>query len=248
MDKKQSTLLHERDVLAALDRRKEASMCAVLNTNTSPTYDLRNDQTWADLINLLRVRTRRFVYSADVACWRGQQEDIIEDVVQETVIRIFERAQRAEHGEALPIYSLERMILRIAHNYMIDMLRRDRRLQRISSECSSKEAFSPNDQQNPFEMAIENVSQEELFMQLAHEIALFPEKRRKALMTDLANRMCLDRELTLLQRAFLTVGIDFQAFQQTLPIDPVERARHTALTSLAYKQVAMVMREYSLCE
>ena len=224
-------------------------MCVVLNTNSSPTYDLRNEQTLADLINLLRVYARRFVYSANVACWRGQQEDIIEDVVQEAVSRIFERAQRAEHGEALPICSLEHMVMRVAHNYLIDMLRRDRRLQHIPSDCSiSEEAFSPDDQLNSFEMAIEHVSQEELFVRLAHKVVLFPEKRRKALLTDLANRMCFDRELTPLQRAFLTVGIDFQAFQQTLPIDPIERTRHTALTSLAYKQIAVVMREYSLDE
>ena len=141
------------------------------------------------------------------------------------------------------------MSIRVARNCLIDMLRHDRRLRRISSDGSyPEEAFPPNDQLDLFEIAIEHVSQEELFIRLAHEIALFPQKRRKALLIDLANRMYIDAELTPLQEAFLAEGIDFQTFQTTLPVDAGERAKHTALTSLAYKQVAMVMREHSLYE
>src|SRR5690348_6892070 len=80
MDQKQGTLLSQQDIFAALDRRKASPMNAVLSVNNSPTCDLGNEQTWADLICLLRVRIRRFVYSARVASWQGQREDIIEDV------------------------------------------------------------------------------------------------------------------------------------------------------------------------
>lgn len=222
-------------------------MTTVLNNNVPFTDDWRDEQTWVNLINLLRVRTRRLVYSARVVSWRGQEEDIIEDVVQETIRRIFERYQRAERGEALPIYSPEHMAVRIARNYLMDMRRHDCRLQRISSECSYlEEACSPGDGLNSFEMALEHVMQEELFAQLAHVIVLFPEKRRTALLIDLANRMCLHVELTPLQKAFLAEGIDFQAYQQALPTDSAGRARHSALMNLAYKQITMIMHEHSL--
>ena len=222
-------------------------MSTVLHNPTSSTCDLRDEQTWVNLMNVLRVRARSFVYSAHVACWRGQEKDIVEDVVQETTRRVFERYQRAERGEALPIYALEHMAVRIASNYLIDLLRRDSRLQRVPSDCGYPEgACSPDDRLNSFEIAVEHVIQEELFVRVAHAIALFPEKRRKALLVDLANRMCLDTDLTPLRKAFLAEGIDFRAYQQTLPLDSVKRTRHTALMSLAYKQVTMVMREYAL--
>lgn len=167
--------------------------------------------------------------------------------MQETMRRIFERYQRAERGEALPIFSLEHMAVRIAHNYLADMRRHDSRLQRTSSDCSYlKEACSQDDRLNSFETAVEHVIQEELFAQLAHVIVHFPEKRRTALLIDLANRMCLHAALTPLQKAFLAEGINFQAYRQDLPTDPVRRARHSALMNLAYKQVTMIMREYSL--
>src|SRR5437588_363913 len=99
-------------------------MSTVLTATIPSTCDLRNEQMWADLVDFLRIRTRHFVYSAHVVDWLGQQEEIIEDIVQETVSRIFERARRAECGEAVPIRSLKHIAVRTAHNFFVDMLRR----------------------------------------------------------------------------------------------------------------------------
>src|SRR5437660_1309866 len=98
-------------------------MATVLHTCASHTYDLHNEKTWADLISVLRPYARHFVYSARVGCWHGQEEDIIEDIVQETAYRILERFQQAERGEALPIYSPKQMLVMIARNYFIDIIR-----------------------------------------------------------------------------------------------------------------------------
>lgn len=219
-------------------------MNAVLTTSNSPTCDLQDEQTWAKLICSLRGRVRHFVYAARVGCWQGQVEDVFEDVVQETLSRIFEYGQRVERGEALPIDSLEHLALRIARNFCTDMLRRDGRLRRIAADSSwFEDEYLSDNQTNSFEMAIERVSQEEIFTRLAHLVAGFPEKRRRALLIDLANRMCFERELTPLQKAFLSVGIDFREFRQALPADPANRAKHAALKSLAYKQITTLMQE-----
>ena len=219
-------------------------MLKVQNDTAASVFDLSSEEGWIRCINWLRACVRRIVYSAHFAFWRGQEEDVIEDVVQETVRRILERSQQVERLEASPICSLERMCFSIARNYCIDMLRRDGRLLRISADCSwLEDDCSLDNQANSFEVAIERAYQEEIFTRLAHQVARFPEKRRRALLIDLANRMGFDRELTPLQKAFMAVGIDFRKFQQALPPDPANRAKHAALKSLAYKQLTALMQE-----
>lgn len=219
-------------------------MATDLYTSASDTNNLRSEKTWTDLIGILRPYARYLVYSAHVGYWYGQEEDIIEDVVQETVCRILKRSQQTERGEASPIYSLEHMSVRIARNYCIDKVRRDCRLQlTFSIDHFLEGTFSTVDEMNPFEKAIEHVYQEELYARLAQEIAQFPSKQRRALLIDLANRMHFGKQLTSLQKAFLAEGIDLQEYQQSLPNDTTERARQAALASLAYKRVAMLMRE-----
>ncbi len=228
-------------------------MATVLCTSTSalPTFDTYSEETWADLIVSLRPYVRHFVYSAHVACWHGQEGDIIEDIVQETLCRVLERSRQGECGEASPIYSLEYMSVTIARNYGIDKMRRDCRLRRASSgtdgyilEC----APARGDEMNSLEIAIEHVHHEELFARLAYEVARFPSKQQRALLIDLANRMCFDIQPTPLQKAFLAEGIDLEEYQQHLSGDPVQRSRHAALVSLAYKRIAVLMREYLLAE
>jgi hypothetical protein len=126
-------------------------------------------------------------------------------------------------------------------------LRRDRRLQHTFSADYVPIISSAEDNQlSPFEIAAEQVYQEELFTQLAHEIAHFPAKQRTALLIDLANRIHFDTELTPLRKVFLAEGIDLQLYQRPLPNDPIERAKQAALTSLAYKRVAIRMHEHTL--
>jgi len=222
-------------------------MLNVQNDIAPSMFDLSSEEDWMRCINWLRSCVRRIVYSAHFAFWRGQEEEIIEDVVQETMRRILERSQQAERLEAAPVRSLERMCYSIARNYCIDMLRRDNRLLRVSADCSwLEDDCMPDNQANSFEVAIERASQEEIFTGLAQQVARFPEKRRRALLIDLANRMCFERELTPLQKAFMAVGIDFREFRQALPSDPANRTRHGALKSLAYKQISTLMQEYAV--
>ena len=224
-------------------------MLNIQNDTTLSMFDMSSEEDWIRCMNWLHICVRRIVYSAHFPFWRGQEEDIIEDVVQETVRRMLERSQQAERLEAEPVRSFERMCFSIARNYCIDMLRRDGRLQRLSADRSwLEDERSLDNQVNLFEVAIECASQEEVFTRLAQQVAHFPEKRRRALLIDLANRMCFERELTPLQKAFLSVGIDFQEFRQALPSDPANQTKQAALKSLAYKQITVLMQEYAVDE
>ena len=221
-------------------------MATALQARAASECDLHDEQVWIDLISALRPRVRHIVYAARIAYWYGQEEDIVEDIVQETACRIIERDRQVERGEVLPVYALERIMVVIARNYGIDLWRRDRRLQHASSDDSPVISVIKRDRSSPLEIATNHVYQEELFMKLAHEVARFPPKQRRALLIDLANRMHFDLEPTPLQQAFLAEGIDLQTYQQPLPSDPTERSRLSSLKSIAYKRVGICMRKYDL--
>ncbi len=217
-------------------------------TYTSTTVDPESEKIWIEYARLLRVNARRFVHSANVGRWYYQKEEIVEDVVQETIRRFIERSQRAECGELPSICSPKHVMIRIAHNYCIDMWRKDCRLQLTFSGGDTQEAgetsSAQNDQSSLLDAAVEHVYREELFTHLAWEVARFPAKQSEALLVDLASRMHFDAQLTPLQSAFKAEGMDLQAHQLSLPKDLDERARHNALVSLAYKRVTTCMRKY----
>ncbi len=215
----------------------------------SESWNLEREATWGSLCTSLRARARYLVYSFSVPSWRGQEEDIIEDIVQESVHRLIERARKAEGGEADPIHSPKYMMMTIAQNYCKDLRRSERKLLHVPPQnYASQILVDVGEQTNTFDAAAENVYQEKLFVLLAHEIANFPDKQRKALLIDLANRMSFDTGPTPLQKAFLEEGIQLQQYQQPLPANPKERSRHISLLSYAYRRIAHLpcIQEYIL--
>jgi DNA-directed RNA polymerase specialized sigma24 family protein len=208
------------------------------------TLDLSSDKVWRDLYPSLRSLAQRLVSSFGVQTWQGQKRDIAEDVVQETARRLIEYSQKAGRGEVAPICSIKSLMTAIAYNYCKDLRRHDRRLLRITSSDYSPETVLAANEQAPLpEVATENVYQEWLFTLAAHEIADFPEKQRKALLIDLANRMHFDTHPSALQAAFLKVGIRLQDYQQPLPANHTERSRHASLVSYAYKRLTLILGE-----
>lgn len=214
-------------------------MCTNTTNLNLDANDLSNEATWGHLYPVLRSRVRYLVYSFALPSWKGQEEDIVEDIVQETARRLIERARKAERGEAPPIQSVEHIMMAIAQNYCTDLMRHDRKVSRIlPSDHSAEIHYDTGDQVQPFESGTEHVYQEGLFALAAHEIANFPDKQRTALLIDLANRMCFGVRPTSLQKAFLAVGIHLQQYRQPLPTTSQERSRHMSLLSYAYKRVA----------
>jgi hypothetical protein len=206
------------------------------------TYGTSKDFNWAKFYPKLLSTAKCFVYLYRIPCWWGQEEDIAEDVAQETIRRTIERINKSARGMASPIGSLEHMMVVIARNYVLDMRRHDRRVIRLPSEADVYEiGIDVSRFEDMPEMAIENVYQEWLFLQIAHEVACLPFKQRRAILIDLANRMSFNIQPTPLEVAFLAVDIDLQEYQIPLSEDPVERARHASLVSLAYKRVTHLL-------
>jgi len=208
-------------------------------TSYSDSIDLNSEASWSNLYASLRTLARYLAYSFSVPSWRGQEEDVIEDIVQETARRIIERARKAERGEADPIHSLRHMMVVIAQNYCTDLWRSDHKLSHMPPQDYEPESIVGVDEQaDTLDAVTESVYQELLFVRVAHEIASFPDKQRKAILIDLANRMCFDTCPTPLQKAFLWEGIQLQQYQQPLPADHQERGRHVSILSYAYRRVA----------
>ena len=220
-------------------------MTGCLNFPT-PVNDLRSDLVWEKLYLSLRPYVKRLVYSASMPSWLGQEADIIEDIVQETIVRTLKYARQIELGQATPIVSLEGLSKVIARNYCHDLRRRDSRLVRAEQNSYSSELHArAYEAVDLLEVALDTMLLEKLFVKLSSEVVKFPHKQRAALLVDLANLMYFGVTPTILQGAFLGVGIRLQDYQQSLPDDLTKRGQHSSLVSLAYKRVKVCMQQYS---
>jgi DNA-directed RNA polymerase specialized sigma24 family protein len=213
-------------------------MTAHTNSTEPPKCDRSSDTNWQQLYLLLRPLVKRWVYSSHVPFWQGQELDIVDDILQESFERILKYAKKAEDGEVPPINSLERISVLIAHNCCKDMKRKDRRLTRIShGERMSRGHVVLPKQSKASDIDLDNLHREWLYVKLSQDIVNFPDKQRRALLVDIANLMNVDEEPTPLQQAFLNQKIRLQDYQRPLPVNSVERTRHTSLLSLAYRRV-----------
>jgi len=201
--------------------------------------ELHGETTWQDLYTSLRPLAKRMVYAFRVPAWLGQENDIAEDIVQETARKLIERMRKADRKEALPIYALKPMVRVIAYNYGKDMRRHDQRVSRIPEQDDFVEQQNVLDEvANTEECATENAYREVLFTELAREIANFQAKQRQALLIDLATRMSFERQPTPLQKAFLKAGIQLQEYRHMLPATNEERNKYTSLLAHAYRRIS----------
>src|SRR5260221_2019858 len=136
----------------------------------------------AELYPFLLPQVRRWVYSYNVPSWREQAEDVVEDIVQEAIVRTLNYIRRAEYRKTI-LKSLAHVSTAFARNYYLDLRRRDSQLVHVPfcSYSSAGKYVTRLDRFDPFEGAVDNVFQEELFTRLAQIIASFPDKQRIAL-------------------------------------------------------------------
>jgi DNA-directed RNA polymerase specialized sigma24 family protein len=218
-------------------KSKGDNMAIKLTIVDARIYPLDSNTIWEELYPVLQAFARRLISSFNVPAWRGQEDDIAEDVAQETVKRLVERLQEAEQGTKPSIRSLKAMAIVIAGNYCRDLRRRDSRLLRLTDYTPLKASNTSYGQVNLADHAADNVFQEGLFLLLAHEIVHFPLKQRQALLTDLAGRMAFDTRPTALQKAFLEVGVQMQAYRVPISKNPLERSRYASILNCAYKRL-----------
>jgi DNA-directed RNA polymerase specialized sigma24 family protein len=207
------------------------------NFSDSSRSESGSDAFWIDLYTFLRPLVKKLVYFSGISSWRGQEEDLIEDIVQETIVRILKVIRRTENGECTKIASHKALGNVIARHYFEDLRRRDKRLLRSETKERMFEVNAVRQGNvDPSELAINNIFMEWLYVKFSLEVVKFSQKQRTALLFDLASRMDFSLVPTPLQKAFLDVGIQLQDYQQPLPIDPIKRSRIAANTSLAYKR------------
>lgn len=201
--------------------------------------DICSEAIWKELYHKLDPCVRRFVYSHRFSPSKGQENDVIEDLLQEAVIRVFKYVKRAAEGHVAPIDSIERFGYTIALNVCRDWWRKERHV----LLCQSLDEGVPEDALNrawvlnPEEVALNLVYQEGIFMKAARDIAQFPQKTQRALLIELAERTFFDAEPTPLQKAFLQQGIRLADYQKLKPTDPKLRSRHNSLANQALKRV-----------
>lgn len=218
-------------------------------TNTcqfSTKCQLSSYFNWHTLNNQLTIAVTQWVRSANLLAWKAQREEIIDDIVQETMMKVLKRIHQGESGELSPVYSIEGLCIRVAHNVFIDMLRRDRRLVPLASDNNDEPYDIPDDGEDYSEVAVENVYNASLFTLIALAIHEFPPKLRAAMIIDLVSRMSFDVEETPLQQALLNAGINLEEFRSQRPSDPVMKSRQSSLASLGYKKISTLdsIQEY----
>lgn len=204
----------------------------------SSGYQVSSDANWHTLYRQLTVIVTRWVRSTNLPTWKAQREDIIDEIVQETMMRALKRIRRGENGELSPVFSVEGLCVRVAYNIFIDMVRHDRRLVPMASESWDDVPYDvPDHGEDYSEVAVENVYTASLFRQVAAAIQAFPSKLRAALIIDLVSRMSFNGEATPLQQALLNAGVDLEQYRGRRSSDPVARSRQTSLASLGYKKI-----------
>ncbi len=198
-----------------------------------------SEATWKNLYDRLRPIIRKFVFSHRFSLGKGQENDIVEDLLQEAVIHIFKYMKRLAEGRVAPIDSIERFGYIIALNVCRDWWRKERRMQLYQSldEGMPVDALNRDWVLNPEEVALNLVYQEWIFMKVARDIARFPRKTLQALLIELAECTCFDDEPTPLQKAFLQQGIRLADYQGLKPADPKLRSRHNSLANHAFNRV-----------
>ena len=196
------------------------------------------EEDWGNLYPLLRSRVAQWVNTSRVPTWTRQRESIIEDLVQDALLKTFVYAQDNEREE---IDSLERFSAVTAYRCFVDLRRHDLRMLPLIQNKQERVEYEVTWLDVDLsEQAINNVHHEQLFKLTAMWTVKLPDKQRTAFLTDLANRMYFDPLcLTPLQQAFASVGICLFDYQQPLPDDARARARHAAHLSLAYKRLAL---------
>jgi DNA-directed RNA polymerase specialized sigma24 family protein len=200
------------------------------------------DDPWIPLYKRLQTLTSYWVYNAHVNAWYGQEDDVACDIVLFAVERTYEYSLKAER-DGIAILSLEKLSVKIARNYFLDLLRKERRIVHFDQEDSlpgNRVCLSVL--VDPSEIAFDMLYMEWFFTQIANAVVTFPDGTRTALLIDLASRMHFDdAEPTPLQLAFLEVGIRLQDYQHLLPKDAGAKSRHASLVSIAYKRLRKVI-------
>src|SRR6266516_8030672 len=155
---------------------EDITMTRLTNALYPQTINGTNEKTLDDLYRFLHPTVSRWVYFSNIPAFHGQENDLIQDIIQETIFRF------TLYSQEIYVFFPERMALVIAKHFFLDLTRKESRM-----EHSIPETF-PNEKHDFSEEAVNNVYQGQVFTVLAKEIASFPHGQKTALLVDLAWR------------------------------------------------------------
>ncbi|QBD81262.1 sigma-70 family RNA polymerase sigma factor [Ktedonosporobacter rubrisoli] len=203
-------------------------------------YSYCVENFWDRLYSTLQRQVSTYVYSTHVPIWCGQEQDVINDILQETLLRIWLRQQ---DDRAEPIHNLEAFAAKVARNCCHDYWRKDRRFLRFPQDEYEIEVVvhTHDEDESVEERALQSLMQLMFLEQVAYLIVKFPDKQRRALLINLASHTDIGEEPAPLEKALGKMGIQLQDFRCDTPSDPAERSRHNTLVCLAYKRLRKML-------
>lgn len=185
-----------------------------------------SNEEWERLRQKLCRQILPLISSYNVLCWAKQQQELLNDMTQQTFLNALIYAGRAERGEVPAIQSFEALCMVTARHCLIDRARKDKRLA-LSDDVSRlhEELGMP-----VADIAVEHLAllgRIELVVDiLMHRIA---KKQRVAFLTEVANNANLDaQDPDPWQIALLKYGVHLEEYRHELPTDPVLLSRHRA--------------------
>ena len=199
-------------------------------------------EEWHALNKILLSYIKSCLYTYSVVHWVGGEQEIAEDVLQETYLRALRFAHnKEEHEDVPPINNFEALCKTIAKRHIIDIRRKDKHLVGSLDNTTffiTHETISMSD--DPALIAVEDISLYTSMRSFSQAIKNFPEKQRIALLIDLARNADFDDEHPrTLERAMWSIGIPLRDYYRELPCDPILRSQHNALVSIAYKRLRL---------
>ena len=216
-------------------------------THTHPAFEYDEDSIWRELRSWLTFQVRSWVYDSHVPDWQGQEYEITDDIVSESLRHLIERLEQARVGSAAPIIDIYPFARRVAYHCFIDQVRKDNKKVRFSQITAEYEETAVGLILADMEDATLNtVYYEQLFKIIAREVVTFPKKQKESMLRDHAKRMiCMADPLPLL-RAYQGVGIKLIDYSHYVPADEFERRRHSSLLHHAYRRLAQcpLVRQY----
>ncbi len=191
-------------------------------------------EEWCTLNKTLLSHIRYNLCKYNTTHWMGSEQELAEDVLQETYTRVLHFAQSDEDQECTPlIKNFEALCKTIATRYILDLRRKDKRL--VGSLDNTKfsithETISMSD--DPATLAVEDITLYTHMFTFSQIVKRFPD--------NLARSADFDDEYPRpLERAMWSVGISLREYYCELPHDPILRSRHNALVCLAYRRLRL---------
>lgn len=213
---------------------------------TRQRHNLQDTSMWLEMYTRLRFKVKKHVHCVGVQSHIGQEADVIQDVIQESVIRTFIQMQKAERGEVPPVLSPLYFAKKVSHNHLLDIARQESRLVRPTCDIPVYERMVRENWADSTEDVLDNIEKEPIFTIIAQVIAGLPKKRQRALLIDLAMHTAFDGVMSPIQRALSKEHIFLEMYRNLLPenLTEKEKQRHASLLSQAYKSVKNDVRAY----